>query len=49
MGGGVDVKFLTFNGQQRATKIEKVQTREQFWLSGNNVTIAPSPMKECLP
>lgn len=50
MGGRVVVKFGTFDGQERAIKIEQVQTREEFWSLDNIVTIeCPSPMKRCLP
>ena len=38
MGGGVDVKFGKFDGRERATKIEQVRTREEFWSLGDNVT-----------
>ena len=49
--GGVGVKFWTFNGWERATKIEQLQKREECWSLGDNVTIEcpPSPMKKCLP
>ena len=39
VGGGVDVKFGKFDGRERATKIEQVRTREEFWSLGDNVTI----------
>ena len=37
MGGGVDVKFWMFSGRERATKIEQVQTKEEFGSFGDNV------------
>ena len=38
MGGGVDVKFWKFDGQENATKIKQVQTKES-WSFGDNVII----------
>ena len=37
VGGGVDVKFWMFSGRERATKIEQVQTKEEFGSFGDNV------------
>ena len=47
MGRGVGLKFWTFNGLERATKIEQTQIREEFWSLDDNVTIEcpPPPWK----
>ena len=48
VGGGAIVNFGTFDGQEGATKIKQVWTREEFWSLDDKVTIeCPSPMK-CL-
>ena len=50
-GRGSWCKVLTFDGQERATKIEEVQTKEEFWSFGDNeiVESCPHSMKRCLP
>ena len=50
-GGGVDVKFWTFDRQEKATKIEQMQIWEKVWSFGDNVITEcplPPPMKRCL-
>ena len=52
MGGGIDEKFWTFNGWEKATKIEQVQRRQKLWSFGDNVIIESPhslPMKRNLP
>ena len=39
MGGGTDVKFQTFDGRERVTKIEQVRTREEFCSFGDSEII----------
>ena len=39
MGGGIDVKFRTFDGRERVTKIEQVRTREEFCSFGDSEII----------
>ena len=43
MGGGIDVKFRTFDGRERVTKIEQVRTREEFCSFGDSEIIEMSP------
>ena len=46
MGGGAVVKFGTFDGQEGATKINQVWTREEFWALEDKVTTeCPFSMK----
>ena len=37
--GGIDVKFWTFDGRERVTKIEQVRTREEFCSFGDSEII----------
>ena len=38
-------KFWTFNRQEKATKIEQVPTREEFWSLGDNKIVECPPGK----
>ena len=52
VGGGIDVKFWTASGQERATKIEQMWTRVEFWSFGDvkiECSPSPPPTKMCLP
>ena len=49
MGGGIDVKFRTFDGRERVTKIEEVRTREEFCSFGDSEIIECPLLTKRLP